>query len=55
MQRTPNVLVRSLAICGLWLILAVALPVAWLGRLIGIPALTVAEWARDRLHDLTDE
>lgn len=53
MSKTLTAPARWAAICALWLLVAVALPVSWLLRLSGRGSLAVAEWARDRIDDLT--
>lgn len=44
---------RWAAICALWLLVALALPLSWLMQLAGGGGLAVAEWARDRIDDLS--
>lgn len=48
-----SLLARWSAICGLWLILSVTLPLAVLFGALAWPPLQASEWARDRLKKLT--
>lgn len=53
MTKTANVWLRYPAICGLWLLLAVLIPLTWVMRKATGGGLWIAEWADDRLHELT--
>lgn len=54
MSRTLVAVARSFAIFALWLLILVTAPVSWVLGGIGSGALSVSEWAKDRLDDLYD-
>lgn len=44
---------RWCAICGLWFLVIVFAPLSWILRKLGSGGLFVAEWAKDRLEELS--